>query len=76
MATKKDVKNEEVEVNKEAKASSGLTEQEKELRQKYQDKFIKDTRKDNKMGAVFWILLALCIGMIIFTVSVIAVRNA
>lgn len=76
MATKKDVKNEEVEVKKEAKASSGLTEQEKELRQKYQDKFIKDTRKDNKMGAVFWILLALCIGMIIFTVSVIAVRNA
>ncbi|MBP5651517.1 MAG: hypothetical protein J6X00_02480 [Clostridia bacterium] len=76
MATKKDVKNEEVEVKQETKASSGLTEQERELRQKYQDKFIKDTRKDNKMGAVFWILLALCIGMIIFTVSVIAVRNA
>ena len=76
MATKKDVKNEEVEVKQETKASSGLTEQERELRQKYQDKCIKDTRKDNKMGAVFWILLALCIGMIIFTVSVIAVRNA
>ena len=76
MATQKDIKNEKSEAKVEAKTASGLTDQEKELRQKYQDKFIKDTRKDNKMGAIFWILLALCIGMIIFTVSIIAVRNA
>ena len=56
-------------------ASSKMTEQEKQLRKKYQDKFIKDTKKDKRMGATFWILLGLCVAAITFTVTIIIVRS-
>lgn len=55
--------------------SAKMTEQEKQLRQKYQDKFIKDTKKDKRMGATFWILLGLCVAAIAFTVTIIIVRS-
>ena len=56
-------------------AASKMTEQEKQLRKKYQDKFIKDTKKDKRMGATFWILLGLCVAAIAFTVTIIIVRS-
>lgn len=55
---------------------SPSVEAEQELRSKYQDKLIKDTHKDKRMGSLFWVLLALSIGAIIFIVTTIIVRNA
>ncbi len=40
-----------------------------------EDKLIKDTKKDKKMGATFWILTGLCVAMTIFIITVIIVRS-
>ena len=61
---------------KEEKKNKSAAEAEQELRDKYQDKLIKDTRKDKRMGSLFWILLALSVGAVIFMLTTIIVRNA
>ena len=52
-----------------------MTDSEKQLRQKYQDKLLKETKREKGMGVLFWVLLGLCIAMIVFMVTVIIVRN-
>ena len=52
-----------------------MTDSERQLRQKYQDKLLKETKREKGMGVLFWVLLGLCIAMIAFMVTVIIVRN-
>ena len=52
-----------------------MTDREKELREKYQNKYIKNTKKDKGMGTMFWVLVGACVACLVFIATVIIVRS-
>ena len=73
--TKTDTNVKEVKADKVNDNATTMTERERELREKYQNKYIKNTKKDKGMGTLFWVLIGACVACLIFIATVIIVRS-
>ncbi len=71
----KEVETKEVKPAETTEPTTVMTDREKELREKYQNKYIKNTKKDKGMGTMFWVLVGACVACLVFIATVIIVRS-